>query len=858
MKFFGSPHDYGTVSALPAADWSEFLQMRLEAPHHLDVSRATYRSMTPDERKRLKHVAYFTPAAFRSSPSPRKRECVTHAALVCLDVDDSAHAQPLLDQIRLSGPGGLLPWAYAVYHTASSTPEAPRLRVVVPCDPIAAPSYPRAVALLAHTLGLPAVTPESLKIEQAMFVPTVFIGDDETGFDPMVDRLRDGPQMRSADITADFSVKTASGAPSAEKAFKTDLAGLDDASALLYLSAPLEGITPKSAALALEKLDPDCPRDKWVKIMCAIQHQFGDGTDAFNLFDAWSAKGAKYPGSEDCLKEWRTRRPNASGRASYTFRSVIHEARQLGFDLSADEAQTALLNLLEWIKSKARTVSELLYQVAPKFAALPRRAAAEEDAVLSAVGPALRRLGVSVTRPALRKGMAALNRAEARMFKDKPATPEAKLPAWARGVCFVGSACEFFDRKTQQRRKPEALDLELSMHFTEEGSSVPSDRPRDYLLNQVRIPRVGDYIYLPSSAEPYPEHPRQAGLLMVNTYKPDHPEGAPARAAEAGAVLLRHLSLLIAEEDYRALLLSWMAYHVQAPGAKIRWAPLLQGAQGCGKSALVEALRVVLGNSNVRVVSGTNIVGTTFTEWMEGAQVVAIEEIRVAGHNRVDVMNMLKPAITNDSISVTRKHRDMREVHNVANYFLLTNHHDALAVTGDDRRYFVLESRIQTSAQVKAEMPQEHFAELFDTLGHNAAGLRAFLQEYPLHPQFDPNGHAPKTVYLDRLQDMTAPPLESAVAQILACEDPLLCREFTRFDLLMQKVRAEHSVEYLSDKSLSLALRAAGLYKVGRVRVGEARVTVWGCEALEDATKEHDERLAYRALMGFGEENAIS
>lgn len=849
-RYFGSSGAFGSVSALPAASWPEFVAQRLEAPARLTITRASFRALSEAERKAAKRAPYFTPAVFRTSPSNRRLEEAVSIALVCLDVDDSSHARPLLSRLTTSAP--LLPYAHAVYHTASSTPEAPRLRVVVPCEPLAVPAYPRAVAHLAHLLELPHVTPESTVAVQPMFVPTLFLGDDLLGFEPLVARSLEAPLLRFSDLPTSDSPHAPT--TSRKPAQQAGIGPLDDATALAYLTAPLEGFPVESAEKVLAHVDPDLPRDQWIKVLCAIQHQFGRTPEALDLFDAWSAKGAKYPGREDLEKEWNSRTPHALGRQSFTFRSVIHMAKQAGFDLGAAESIKALNAVLEWIRSPSRTSEELWFQALPKIAALPKRGPSEDEAVLQTLSSALRKRGYAATKVALRKSLAQLTRSEANLFRDPKATPESQLPTWARGLCFVGGADQFFDRRTRQARKAHTLDRELSRYFTADGASHPEEIPSDYLLNKVKIPVVADYLYLPTSTDPYPEHPHRPGPRYVNTYIPDFPEGDPTRAAEAGRIIRAHLEHLIEEADYRDTLLAWMAYHVQHPGEKIRWAVLLQGAQGCGKTALGAIMSAALGASNVKHVSGSLVVASAFNEWMEGAQCIVLEEIRVAGHNRTDVMNSLKPAITNDTLSINQKRRDAREVLNVANYLLLTNHHDALAVSDSDRRYFVLESRLQTREQVLA-LPEGYFAELFGCIQGNAPGIRAFLETWPIPESFNPQGPAPMTKYLGRLQQVAGSPVHLAISEALEDSgDPLVSPTHVSIKALRDVLERDGGLgRDMEDRRLTLALAELGFHRHGRAMHLGVRHSLWtrGEEHREPTTL-LAELMAQREILGLG------
>jgi putative DNA primase/helicase len=55
---------------------------------------------------------------------------------------------------------------------------------------------------------------------------------------------------------------------------------------------------------ALAFVSPDCGYDDWIHLGMAIHAELG--ADAFDVFDAWSAKSSKYAGSAQCLAHWKS------------------------------------------------------------------------------------------------------------------------------------------------------------------------------------------------------------------------------------------------------------------------------------------------------------------------------------------------------------------------------------------------------------------------------------------------------------------------------------------------------------------------------------------------------------------------
>lgn len=78
---------------------------------------------------------------------------------------------------------------------------------------------------------------------------------------------------------------------------------------------------------ALTVLHADMPHDDWVTVGMALKHALGEG--GFRLWDYWSGKGAKYPGSEALAKKWASFR--GGDGPPVTELTIFKLARQAGW-----------------------------------------------------------------------------------------------------------------------------------------------------------------------------------------------------------------------------------------------------------------------------------------------------------------------------------------------------------------------------------------------------------------------------------------------------------------------------------------------------------------------------------------------
>lgn len=79
---------------------------------------------------------------------------------------------------------------------------------------------------------------------------------------------------------------------------------------------------------ALDHLLPDMGHDDWVMVGMALKHALGDA--GLRLWDYWSSKGAKYPGSDALARKWASFH-GASARGTVSEATVFKMATQAGW-----------------------------------------------------------------------------------------------------------------------------------------------------------------------------------------------------------------------------------------------------------------------------------------------------------------------------------------------------------------------------------------------------------------------------------------------------------------------------------------------------------------------------------------------
>lgn len=826
QEFFGGDgKTLASVSRLNISSFSQLVDEILNVPATINVSRERYHELDDEAQKKLKQVAFIVPCSFNTKNSKRRTEHAKDYSLICLDIDDSSAARAYYSD-PATVEEQLDPFNFAIYETASSTQENPRIRIIVEADCLPIDSYRVGVSVIAQMIGLPVMNKESKVVVQPMYLPSLFVGDDPEIDHPLLHYKKDGRAFTMADFK-EGAEEMPTERRSSEESFSD---------AIEFLKAPVDEVTLEVADKALKFLDPDMNYHEWLEIAFSLRHQFYGGSEeeAYQLFDAWSSDGEKYEGTEDTRAKWKSIKPHASGRNPVTIRTLLYKAQEKGW-VGDDVIKACFDSTKKWIMSTAKHERQLMAEGPVRIAATPLLNPSEEESLMNMlIDRCKKEFGCRVSMTTMKKE---LRDAKHKLYQKKQSKGD--VQPWAKGLCFVAESNEFFRQSTGEKMSPESADnrygrfLTGSLDDSEKevlnGDTLENARPvvrvRDYLLNVLRIPEVYTYAYDPRN----PNDSRifkKGGIKFINTYIRCYPEPIKADAEEAGKIFTDHIENLIEEPEYRKIVMDFLAYHVQFPGHKIRWGVLMQGAQGCGKTAIAQAMAAVLGERHVSSVDANVLLSSQFNDWASGAQIVTMEEIRVAGKNRYEVMNKLKPAISNDRISINKKFESLANVDNVSNYLMFTNHKDSLALTDEERRYFVLQSKIQTKAQIR-QLGDNYFKNFFHMLKTKAGGLRSFFENWDISDDFDADGHAPDTKYLHDLVKASAPNDVVIVRKILDdAENPLVSRKIVCVSLLDTIIELEGHGR-IKPQRLAQILDSEGFYNYRRTRLNGERYTVF-------------------------------
>lgn len=541
----------------------------------------------------------------------------------------------------------------------------------------------------------------------------------------------------------------------------TSMTSLDDANddALLSHKRPLENLTADQLREILEWVPGSDDYEQWLRVGMALHHQFDGEEDGLQLWHEWSENAHNY--DDDALERKWNSFHDEMGRNITTAATLIKLAKENRQEHSKEQ--------FEKIQRKVKETTsevELLGSLATKWGRL-----LDHDYQVDLLAGAIiervkelsgRKVRIDLVRKAINEG-----------YKNSDFNYK-ELPHWCNDVVYVDAEEEFYymdNRLALGERGFNARNNRFLLTKKDRASmdAVPEQQASALALNVYQIPVVSGYVYLPGADRIV----EWDGQKHVNRFNAEDivptPDKLTKKDRAAIDVVKRHFEISYPIEREREILLSWLAYTIKRMDKKIRWAVVMQGVDGAGKGFVGEMLMSVLSRNNVETVNAQAL-EEKFTGFFESRKVVVLEEARIHGTSRYAVMDKLKPYITNDVVSIRRMHRDPYNVPSVGNTIILTNHSDALPVYDADRRYFVISTHFQTKEMVERfrERNPDHYDDIFNAIAYHPGAIREWLEDYPLHPEFDPDGHAPMTDAKTRMMDLARSDDEDDIEDLIA------------------------------------------------------------------------------------------
>lgn len=503
---------------------------------------------------------------------------------------------------------------------------------------------------------------------------------------------------------------------------------------------PTLGWTPEQARDYLFDCDASCSRDVWLKILMALHFETGGADWALKMACEWSATGESFAGNKDVEGRWRSFRRGSSGSIVTGLYIMSQRSEQM------TKAKYASVDTWRKQIEKATTELELREVIAKGI----RRDTSLGDMDIHNLSNALQ--GRLKTLTGVKYPIKDCRRLITPVRSNDDTGQGDGVPHWLEGWVYVTESDQYYKVEDGSKVTVSGFNAMYNRYMPKNEFESVSINAHTAATCKYDVKVVSRAMYMPT-CEPFFQID---GIECVNSYHhskvPKAAEVVSPEGAKAVEKILWHIEHLISDgrPEVSRELISFMSFCVKFPGKKVRWAPIIKGIEGDGKSLIGTVMGSMLGTSNIRII-GPAVVKSDFNNWAEGACLGVLEELRMVGHNRYDIANKVKPNITNESVEIHLKGRSTFNAPNTMNYIAFTNYGDAIPLTEEDRRWYVIFTACKSKEMLREFLKErggykKYFSDLTSAIRDHFADFKRYLLDYQFADDFDPNGMAKDTV----------------------------------------------------------------------------------------------------------------
>ncbi len=328
-----------------------------------------------------------------------------------------------------------------------------------------------------------------------------------------------------------------------------------------------------------------------------------------------------------------------------------------------------------------------------------------------------------------------------------------------------------------------------------------------------QVPKVDHVRFLPSQ----PFHAvieDDLGRKGINVYKPI----SPRRVVGDPAPFLNHIGALLATADDVRLVMDFLAHNVKYPGHKIPWAPVIQSAEGAGKGVLKLIMTHAMGRPYVYFPNAKELTnsGSQFNAWMRNKLFILADEIKV--DDRRDLIEVLKPMISEEIIEIQGKGFDQELEDNFSNWCFFTNWKDAIPVSKNARRFAIFYSPLQTAQDMLARrMDETYFTALYNWIkADGAAIVTDYLLNHPIERGAIPM-RAPSTSSAVEAVKLSRSPIERVIMEAIEDGLPGFRGGWVSSIAAVKRIKEKGAVgRTVQDQTIATVVEAMGYVACGR------------------------------------------
>lgn len=329
-----------------------------------------------------------------------------------------------------------------------------------------------------------------------------------------------------------------------------------------------------------------------------------------------------------------------------------------------------------------------------------------------------------------------------------------------------------------------------------------------------RITKVTNMRFLPD--RPFGDQTEdEFGRIGVNVYRPARYVGIPGDVTP----FLDHLARVLPVQRDRDILLAFMAQCIQRPGVKVKWAVVIQGVEGLGKTLFEYIMAAALGPSYVHVPAAKELTegGGKFNGWMRNKLMIIINEVK--SDEKRELVEVMKPWITDKRIEMQNKGQDQDMADNPTNWLMFTNHKDAIPISVNGRRYAIMYSALQSSSDLaRLDMTDEYFSKLYDWAESGGiAHVVDYLMKYAVPADLDGKigcTRAPRTSSTDEALAESRGWLETMILEAVERQDQGFRGGWVS-SCAVSKLVKDNGQRLPVSRTLGMIFKSIGYYRIG-------------------------------------------
>lgn len=230
---------------------------------------------------------------------------------------------------------------------------------------------------------------------------------------------------------------------------------------------------------------------------------------------------------------------------------------------------------------------------------------------------------------------------------------------------------------------------------------------------------------------------------------------------------LRHIYEILCNKDKEKFryVMKWFAWCVQNPGKQAEVALIFKGKKGAGKGTILTQFRKIFGRHGLVISNREHLTGK-HNSHLESSCFLFADEAYKPGDREIE--GIIKNLITEPSLTVEPKFRDLKISKNCLHIVMATNDEWVIPATEDERRYFINEVDNKYAKNMCSDAKRDsYFIRLYNELTNG--GLEAMLYDlkYMQLGDYHPRYNVPMTKELKKQIHLSLPKIKTAMMYFL-------------------------------------------------------------------------------------------